>query len=174
MIRASGLSYLSLQSVEPIGTEETRNWIKGWPLIRIFLIAVVIKAFVMGCTPTSGPIEPVDSNPLPVHELGFELEEGGIENYAEPLPNKQNIHVTWHYSDGTSKRVLAYRGWDFNKDGRIDMLEVLALDGTPEAIAFDFDGDGVIDMLKKREKNEFDISHAVNMPSAPETTFLAH
>jgi hypothetical protein len=112
--------------------------------------------------------------PISPTSIGFEVSESPLESHADPLPDKQDIYTTWHYSDATSKRVLSYRGWDFNKDGRIDMLEVLALDGTPEAMAFDFDGDGKIDMLKKRKKNEFDISQAVNMPAAPAAEILAH
>ena len=116
----------------------------------------------------------VPPSPMEVTEQGFVLEQAPMKPYAEPLPDKQDVFVTWHYTDGSTKRVLAYRGWDFNKDGRVDMLEVMALDGTSEAMAFDFNGDGKIDMLKKREKNEFDISQAVNMPQAPKPAVQEH
>lgn len=136
------------------------------------LVIVTLTAALGGCAVTQ--TEEAPKVPLEPTKMGFELDQGALEANAEPLPDKQNIHAIWHYTDGKSQRVLAYRGWDFNKDGRIDMLEVLALDGTPEAMAFDFDGDGTIDMLKKREKNEFDISQAVNMPDAPPASVVAH
>lgn len=67
-----------------------------------------------------------------------------IEN-PKPLPNQTNIYVDWRYESGQQKSVLGFRGWDFDKDSRFEMVEVLDADGKTQAVLSDFDGDGVLD-----------------------------
>jgi hypothetical protein len=58
-----------------------------------------------------------------------------------------DIGVNWTYSNG-EKTKGSYRGWDFDRDGQFDMLEVLSQDGDQVSWAYDFDGDALIDVVE--------------------------
>lgn len=72
-----------------------------------------------------------------------------VENQA-PLPDMVPATVTVHFSDGTSKQYVGGRGWDINKDGQMDMIEVLDEAGQDRAYVFDFDADGRPDFVRVR------------------------
>jgi hypothetical protein len=73
------------------------------------------------------------------------LEVGEKIPHPAPLPTETKIVVQWHLKNGETRRVEGFKGWDFNRDGRFEMVDVLNEDGTLQSRAFDFDGDGTID-----------------------------
>jgi hypothetical protein len=92
-----------------------------------------------------------DQQGKPVVPSFYTLKEGVKVQYAAPLPNKTEIMVNWTYSDGGKKTQEGFRGWDFDHDGRFEMLEVLDPNGKPTMWAYDFNADGVIDFVQKTE-----------------------
>ncbi len=112
--------------------------------------------------------ETLEQKPKSLAPSFYTLKEGAkIKNIA-PLPNKTEIIVNWTYSDGGKKTQEGFRGWDFDHDGRFDMLEVLDQKGKPSVWAYDFDGDGLIDTVQKidAEKHEPVISAAIEPGTA--------
>ena len=93
-----------------------------------------------------------DQQGKPVVPSFYTLKEGVKIQYAAPLPNKTEIMVNWTYSDGGKKTQEGFRGWDFDHDGRFEMLEVLDTSGKPTMWAYDFNADGVIDFVQKAEQ----------------------
>jgi hypothetical protein len=53
--------------------------------------------------------------------------------------------VIWHYEDGYEDVVPGFMGWDFDRDGRFEMLDILDVSGAVIQRVFDFDDDGQID-----------------------------
>jgi len=80
----------------------------------------------------------------------YTLRAGAFMPHQAPLPNATDILVTWHDSKGASREVLGFRGWDFEGDGRFEMIEVLGQNGTPTAYVYDFNGDGRVDVTKTK------------------------
>ncbi|MGE0172896.1 MAG: hypothetical protein AB7T49_08930 [Oligoflexales bacterium] len=72
------------------------------------------------------------------------LTVGNTVNNPEPLPNMTEIWLV-QGADTEVSRTLAYRGWDYNHDGRIDMLEKTSSTGEVTDRFFDYDFDGKID-----------------------------
>ena len=70
--------------------------------------------------------------------------------HLKPLPDKFPITVVIHFADGSQKDYVAANGWDFNSDGRIDMMQIRDKDGDDTAYVFDFDGDSKPDFVKLR------------------------
>jgi hypothetical protein len=81
----------------------------------------------------------------------YTLKQGTKLQNAAPLPDRTEIMVNWTFSDGSQKTQEGFRGWDFDHDGRFEMLEVLDQNGKPAMWAYDFNADGVIDLVKKVE-----------------------
>ena len=52
-------------------------------------------------------------------------------------------------SDGSTVSKEGFRGWDIDHDGKFDVLEVLAADGTTTSWVYDFNGDGKIDAMQQ-------------------------
>lgn len=80
----------------------------------------------------------------------YTLKEGKKTKYPKPLPDRTDIGIEWHYSNGASQDAPGFRGWDMNGDERDEMVEVLNDDGTTKAYVFDFDGDGKVDFEKEK------------------------
>ena len=70
---------------------------------------------------------------------------------ARPLPDETDILIEWHYSDGSTTRTVGFRGWDFDRDGRFEMVEVLDPSAHVTRRVLDFDGDGRIDVIQAAE-----------------------
>lgn len=77
----------------------------------------------------------------------YVLREGQRIDQRPPLPDRMDIGVHWTYSNG-DKTKESFRGWDFDRDGQFDMLEVVDQAGTPVSWAYDFDGDALIDIVE--------------------------
>lgn len=82
----------------------------------------------------------------------YTLKEGRQTKRAMPLPNNSDIEINWTYSDKSKKTNDGFRGWDFDHDGRFDMLEVLDGQGAVVSWAYDFDGDGIIDKTEQAQE----------------------
>ncbi|SMF79418.1 hypothetical protein [Pseudobacteriovorax antillogorgiicola] len=76
------------------------------------------------------------------------LEKGETTAFKHPLPNYIPFFQVTMLEDKVLDRYLRYRGWDFNKDGFIDMLEELGPSGKTQSRKFDFNFDGKIDRQK--------------------------
>ncbi len=109
--------------------------------------ALITGLLTAGCSLDEKPKakEAIDPN-QPTH---YTISVGPTQGYQDPLPNYVPIFVDWHLAGGGLKQTLAYRGWDFDKDGRLDMVEVLNKDQTKAAFVFDFDRDGHVDMIRR-------------------------
>lgn len=77
------------------------------------------------------------------------LKEAQPVEYQRPLPTRMPVMVNWRFSDGSTRIVEGFRGWDMNHDGRFDMLEVLDGTGTTTSWIYDFNGDSVIDAVEE-------------------------
>ena len=97
---------------------------------------------------------PVEEQPIPVR-VGFEVKSTSVIENPSPLQNQSEIEVTWNMSDGSVETQKSFRGWDFDHDGRFDMLEILTSDGKTKSWAMDFNSDGKIDILKAAMKAEY-------------------
>lgn len=111
-----------------------------------FLIAFLV--IISACT-TMKESSQVDEAPVVIF---YEINQLAVKAFHDPLPNYYPFKITWHYSDGSRKEQLGFRGWDINKDNHLDMLEVLDEAENTEIYAYDFDADGRIDYVRKRAR----------------------
>jgi hypothetical protein len=63
------------------------------------------------------------------------------------VPQKTKILVHWTFEDGYEQSFPGFYGWDFDGDGRFEMLEILGPKGRVKNQVFDFDGDGKVDHI---------------------------
>jgi hypothetical protein len=108
----------------------------------LWLIICILGA---SCASTEKKTLGLDEKLLPTH---FTLESGPAEKKANPLPDYIPIYVRSYAGDQLLERQLGYRGWDFNKDGVIDMLEVLDAKGQVLRRAYDWNRDGQVDEVQ--------------------------
>ena len=112
--------------------------------MRFCALWLIISILGASCASTEKTLSP-DGKPLPTH---FTLESGPVEKKADPLPDYIPIFVQSYAGEKLISRHLGYKGWDFNKDGVIDMLEVLDTQGAVLRRAFDWDRDGTVDEVR--------------------------
>lgn len=103
----------------------------------LFVLSVVGACVACATTQEQGPEKPVKTH------YTLSTEETVI--HPSPLPRETPVDVEWFYSNGDSKKQRGYTGWDFDGDGRFEMVEVHAENTSVQATVFDFDGDGEID-----------------------------
>ncbi len=108
-------------------------------------ILLLISLPVLGCSTT----ETVQEGS--VTKTHYLLTTGDTEVHQGLLPNETPVFIEWHYSNGDRKRHKGFTGWDFDGDGRFEMVDVLAEDTGVETTIFDFDGDGKIDQKTKTQ-----------------------
>ena len=106
-------------------------------VIRNLMFIVIIAGGVSSCASTQALVD--KSLALVGGESGLRVKQGEVVRFPAPLPDYYPF-----ISEGPSKRLIA-RGWDMNKDGRLDQIEVLGLEGQVILRLFDFDADGEID-----------------------------
>ena len=104
-----------------------------------------LACLTLGCTT---PDKSVDAEGKPVVSH-FVLEAGPVETSQEPLPNLHPIFVKVYSGEKLIEERLAYRAWDLDYDGSIDMIEYLDADGRITRRSYDFNKDGVIELDKK-------------------------
>jgi len=120
------------------------NSLKSLCLKAIWSTVAIIG--LVGCSTSEKP-KLVESNDLkPTH---YTLRLGEVTENKNPLPRYTPILIDWHYKNGAVKSKLGYKGWDFNRDGRFDMVQILKEDSTVDYTVFDFDFNGTIDMTEK-------------------------
>ena len=122
-------------------------------LPTLFLVGILLSILTCKCvTP-----EPTLVDEKPVDRTHFSLLKGDAVKFSSELPTYYPIWVVWYRGEVEISRTLGYRGWDFNDDGRIDMVEVLASGDNPEvtARAYDFHFDGAIDVSEQYGKKTF-------------------
>ena len=74
------------------------------------------------------------------------LEKGELQKNRAPLPNYIPMVLKLMNGEKVVSQYLAYRAWDFNYDGNVDMVETLAPDGSVTQRSYDFDFDGQFEM----------------------------
>jgi hypothetical protein len=122
-----------------------KNMVKNKLKNSIFLL---ISLPVLGCSTTE------TSQNSPVMKTHYLLTTGDTEIHQGLLPSETPVLVEWHYSNGDRKKHKGYTGWDFDGDGRFEMVDVLAESSGVETTIFDFDGDGKIDQQLKTHPSE--------------------
>ena len=78
-------------------------------------------------------------------ETHYTLHRGETKIHPAPLPSETPIMVERFKPGGGSVTSEGFRGWDFNGDGKFEMVDVLGPEGRVEARLYDFDADGTID-----------------------------
>ncbi len=131
-ILGSCLKSISTKSMRPFLISSSTSYSR---LFMQLLIATLVTRCVS--MPESGPRE----------RTHYVLHPSPWKHYAYPLPHYRSIFLEWHYSDGSVQRTLGFHGWDFNRDGRIDMVEEVNKNATVPLRAYDFDFDGNPDIL---------------------------
>jgi hypothetical protein len=101
------------------------------------LFMVLLSA--LGCSTTE------TSQNEPLKRTHYLLTTGDTEVNSGLLPNETPVFVEWHYSNGDRKKHKGFSGWDFDGDGRFEMVDVINEDSAVQATVFDFDSDGKID-----------------------------
>jgi hypothetical protein len=98
-----------------------------------------------GCATVKAPDEKEPVTPT------YTLSSSKPVRHQKPLPIESTILVHWKLGE-IEKTVKGFRAWDFNHDGKFDMLETLSEEGQITGRAFDFDGDGRIDIKQAANK----------------------
>ena len=120
-------------------------------LPTLFFGGILLSILTYSCvTPPEPPKEE------PVERTHFSLLKGDVEKYSSELPSYYPIWVVWYRGEVEVSRELGFRGWDFNDDGRIDLVEVMSKSEPAEvtARAYDFHFDGAIDVSEEYGKKE--------------------
>jgi hypothetical protein len=111
------------------------------PALRCAL-GITISILGVACVTTEKTVTP----PLRTH---FVLEPGLVQPGHDSLPDLTPIYVRIYAGDQMVERRLAYKAWDFNRDGNIDMLEYLDAQGQVIRRSYDLNRDGVVDVDKR-------------------------
>lgn len=110
--------------------------------LTVFMV-VCLVALTSACASTQGESDELGG------ETHYTLKRGEPTVHPKPLPVETPIIVKRFKSDGTSVASEGFRGWDFNDDGRFEMVDVLNADGSVQARLYDFDEDGLTDMMRQ-------------------------
>jgi len=108
------------------------------------LATILVLIFASGACASGGG----DADEDGLKDTHYTLKMGRQKRHPEPLPSETAILVERHDSKGGSRTNEGFRGWDFDGDGRFEMVEVLGEDGKVQAVVYDFDGDGTVDLKK--------------------------
>jgi len=138
----------------------------GW---RVEYGLVALLALVAGGCSTT---EKNAGDPKAVIETHFTVEPQKAIVHVRPFPEQTPIRVTSHMSDGSRVSRIGFNGWDFNGDGRFDLVEVRTRDGAAQAWVYDFDFDGKVDMTEgvNGGRRMFAPNSGRTRPNMPQTT----
>lgn len=76
------------------------------------------------------------------------IEKGETIYHPEPLANETVYRKKVRKGDKVVADFMIYRTWDFNKDGRVDLVQEYDDQGNLILNAYDFDFDGNVDLVK--------------------------
>lgn len=121
--------------------------------VSFILIPLILSILVVGCATTQKKPDTSDSTEAAVNGVGYKpvyvMVQGKWEQSYPPMANKLPFYYQ-EWQEGEVKSVSeGYVGWDFNNDGRIDMVQSLNSQGKAIETAFDFDLDGSVDYVEK-------------------------
>lgn len=111
---------------------------KYWKTAIVSVLWSLITILAVACASTEK-----DEVLAPDH---YVLENGPIIVAGSPFPNQHPIYANLYAGDKLLERRLAYRGWDMDHDGKIDMLEYLDTNGQVIRKTYDFNRDGGVDV----------------------------
>lgn len=117
---------------------------RSYNILKIYTYFVAMVVVGVGCA-HNRDVKQAEGQERPTHYT-LRLGEAAVHN--EPLPSYTPIMIDWHYSSGRVQSVLGFKAWDFNGDGRFDMVQSASSDSPGQAV-FDFDFDGTIDFRKE-------------------------
>lgn len=112
---------------------------KHWPWFLVGLVGI-------GCS--SSPKSNLSDPKVTVTETSVLVGKPNL--YRDPLPVRVPLAIREDLSDGSSSTDDRFRGWDVNRDGRVDVVEKFDERGNLQSAAYDFDYDGKVDMVKNR------------------------
>lgn len=141
----------------------------GWSLKRDLLFSTLLMlnlAALAGLSSCSTVKATLISSKPKAGPAFYVLREGQRIEKSPPLPDRMDIGVNWTYSNG-EKTNGSYRGWDFDRDGQFDMLEVVDQHGARLSWAYDFDGDALIDVVElpgSSPSDELGVSESLRDP----------
>jgi hypothetical protein len=135
------------------------------------LVAALVISTLSSCSGAPKAKEPVEAaghsseSSGPKKKTTYTLKQGDTVQLNAPLPARTGIELRMDQDGERQAAQESFRGWDFDRDGRYDMLEVLDLKGETVSSAYDFNGDGVIDLVQKARENEASVKReAVGEP----------
>ncbi len=108
-------------------------------LISLYALWFPLSILAGSCATTEKTAEP----PKPTH---FVLESAPIIVATKPYPNQHPIYVKIYAGDELLERRLAYRGWDMDHDGLIDMIEYLNEKGEVVRKSYKFPGQEALEV----------------------------
>lgn len=112
-----------------------RLWL---PALRCALW-ISISTLPLACVTT-------EKTPEAPQKTHYVLEPAPWEKAADPIPDLLPIYVRVYAGDQLLERRLAYRAWDFNKDGNADLMEYLDQKGQVIRRVYDLNRDGRVDV----------------------------
>ncbi|MCX6124724.1 MAG: hypothetical protein NTV34_08245 [Proteobacteria bacterium] len=115
------------------------------------ILLYTITTVLAGCASNNREVESmVPETPT------FSLRLADPISHPKPLPLQTSVMIDWKLGEKT-RTVEGFRGWDVNQDGVFDMIEVLSESGRTTGWAFDFDGDGKIDLQRAADPAESEV-----------------
>ena len=103
-------------------------------LVSPYALWFPISILAVACATTEKTAEP----PKPTH---YVLEDAPRIIASLPFPNQHPIYVKIYAGDKLLERRLAYRAWDMDHDGLIDMIEYLGDKGEVLRTSYGFNGE---------------------------------
>jgi len=104
-------------------------------LTKLAFVGILITLLSCSSTPKSDPTIAQDTGP---HVVGYDLDYQEVIKHSDPQPWQTEVYIVWRFSNGSSKRQLAFIGWDFTRDGRFEMIDRLDVTGSVVEQKFDF------------------------------------
>ena len=108
-------------------------------LISLYAFWFPLSILAASCATTEKTAQP----PKPTH---YVLEDAPIILASPPFPNQHPIYVKLYVGKKLLERRLAYRGWDMDHDGLIDMIEYIGQDGEVIRKSYKFSSDTAVSL----------------------------